>query len=249
MAVAFNHLTTDSSTANVSPYVTASLTPTAGRVYLVGLMVGATTSPNPTPTITGWGLTWTQVVQNVAGFRASYIFRATGTPTAGALTITTTGANLPNGCFWSVVEAAGADMTGTNGSGAIVQSHEARPLAATSVSSAFPTAPTAGNGGFAVVGIGGAQETVTPGAGWTGASTSQTTPNNSMAGMWAASCPSAISASWTSSVTSFLAGVEIKAAGGAVNLNRVRLGTTVAKLYLGTTLVPKAYLGTTQVYP
>ena len=109
---------------------TASITPTANRLIIAdilsldssGLNAGAAPS-----SLTSTGLTWvkiTDVSYSLAGF-TTYLsrWRAMGaSPSAGVVTI----AFPPTGqtdIIWSIYESNGdVDTTGTNGSGAIVQS-------------------------------------------------------------------------------------------------------------------------------
>ena len=104
------------------------------------------------------------------------------------------------GAMWLVYEAAGADMTGTNGAGATVQSVEERRTggANTSVSFAFPSAVNSGNGTLAVVGIT-ANATITPGTGWTtvGGTTTYTGPNQAFIAMHANTAVQTVAASWS----------------------------------------------------
>jgi hypothetical protein len=249
MPVTPYHLLTGGSTDNVYTFTTESITPTAGRLICVGVLNSANASPAQTVSVTGCGLTWDPIVQTSTAARQLSSFRARGTPTAGPLTITLTGGTTtPNGCAWTVIEYDGADTSGTNGSGAILQTVNSRPGSATSISALFTGVPAPGNGGFGLVAMS-AAETITPGSGWTAQQIALTAPPQSLAGLYAASCPAAVAGSWSSSATNFAIGVEIKALGAGGSLNRVKLGTTTAKLYLGTTAIPKAYLGTTQIYP
>lgn len=212
MTVTATHLTTGSSTTNASSYNTASITPTANRLVLVGFTITVASSPSPTPAVTGCGLTWEQVDQTVVGSRTVHVFRTMGAaPTTGALTIA--GASLTS-ALWSLVEYDGVDTSGTNGSGAIAQSFNSKPANTTSLSTAFPVAPTAGNGGFAAVSIN-VQENPTPGAGWSGNATSQSAPVTGLIGLFAGSCPANVAASWTTSAAPFVVGVEVKAAAAA----------------------------------
>lgn len=134
MAITANKLTNGSISWDVQPYVTASVTPGANKLQLLAVFTAVQPSSTPVPgptTVTGCGLTWVQVakkdfwpdsagdVVNLHGQVA--VYRAMGAaPTAGALTI-----NYPGDvatCNWSLVEFDGVDTSGTNGSGAIVQS-------------------------------------------------------------------------------------------------------------------------------
>lgn len=212
MAVTPTHLTTGSSTTNTTSYTTASITPTANQLVLIAVMPTVTSGTTPTMTVSGTGLTWVQENTSTPGFRTMVVFRAMGaSPTAGALTITA--AASVTSCLWSVVQFDGIDTTGTNGSGAIAQSFNASPGSTNNLSSSFPTTPAAGNGGFAGVGIA-VQELPVGGTGWTTQSTSQSAPTSGLAGLYADTCPAAVTATWTTATNSFLVGVEILAAAG-----------------------------------
>lgn len=218
MPVTSTHLTTGTDTANVSPYVTASITPTAGRLILAAVFLSYTTSA--TPTLTGNGLTWTLVATTTtATARELSVFRAMGAaPTAGSVTIATTGTS-PTGCLWTITEFAGADTSGTNGSGGIVGTNivNARPASATSISQAYPSAITAGNQTFAAIG-GTLAQTVTPGAGWSSlGQINGATPAQNLIGMNGTNGVglSPVTASWATATSTWVIGVEIVAAAAA----------------------------------
>lgn len=126
MAIAFTHITTAGNGSGLTSYTTASGSPTANSLQL--LMVGSQTAAPTTniPTVTGAGLTWVQVATAIdsGNQRRVTVFRALGTPSAGALTIDFAGQAQVR-CGWSWSEASGTDTSGTNGSGAIVQSASA----------------------------------------------------------------------------------------------------------------------------
>ena len=99
-----------------SSWTTASITPSPNKLVL--LAVGTFGSAMTVTSVTGNGLTWVKVGE-VTNSGTITLFRAMGpAPTAGAVTITATA----NRAAWSVVEYGGVDTSGTNGSGAIVQS-------------------------------------------------------------------------------------------------------------------------------
>lgn len=225
MAIARTSLTTGSDTTNTTAYTTASISPTAGALILVA--VGATVGSGTTPAIsvTGLGLTWVQVDQTVAGFRSVHLFRAMGTPTAGAITIT--GASQLSSCLWQVTEFTGVDTSGTNGSGAIVQSVQSSPASSASCSVPFGSAVTSGNATFGSVMVS-VQELPAAGANWTSmGSTSQSAPTSGLLGEAALTAQQNITASWTTSATHFVVGAEIKA-GGATTVTGTGAVTTAA---------------------
>lgn len=216
MAVTATLLTAGSDTAAVSAYNTASVAPAADRLLLVAVMP----SRNPSgdfaeETVTGLGLTWTQVAttgllqdtsprRRVTWWRAS---TAGATPTPGAITIGY--GTAPNSIIWSVLEVAGHDPAAP-----IVQTKPAIALAATSVSATFDTAPAAGNAVLAAVGIYN-QEAIAPAAGYAELTdTPVGGPNGQMETAWATGAATA-SGTWTSaSVAAGVLAVEVKAAGG-----------------------------------
>jgi hypothetical protein len=106
-----------------SSFSTASITPVAGRMYLIAVESYLNSGAVNTPTVSGCGLTWTQVATQLCSnnLRITF-FRALGNGgTPGALTIDH-GGQVQIACSWSIEECTGVKTTGTNGSDAIVQS-------------------------------------------------------------------------------------------------------------------------------
>lgn len=116
--------------AGADTFQTASVTPTANRLQLLAVVTGllSTAEAVTTPSVSGCNLTWElvgteQLWDNGAG---SYwvhlnLYRALGSsPTTGQITFDMPG-GLSDYQAWSLVEVAGIDTSGTNGSGAIVQ--------------------------------------------------------------------------------------------------------------------------------
>lgn len=208
-AATFTQLTTFSDTTTATSYTTDVIAPTANNLLLLGFML-TITGTTPTPTVTGNGLTWVQVDQSVAGARTVHLFRAMGAaPTSGGITIST-GATSVTSCLWSVTQVAGMDTTGTNGSGAIVQSVNNKPGSATSASVSFSNAVAAGNATLGLVGVA-IDELPTAGTGWTAlGSTTQTGPTSGLLAEAATAARQSIDASWTTAVASFVVGAEIK---------------------------------------
>ena len=127
MAIVATHILTAASGSGLNSYATASGSPTTGRLQLlfVGHQQSATTVV--TPTVTGAGLTWVQIATSVASdnLRRGTLFRALGTASAGVLTIDMGGVTQIR-AGWSWSEFTGADTSGADGAGAIVQSATAR---------------------------------------------------------------------------------------------------------------------------
>ena len=126
MPITFSLLTKGSSGADQSSYDTASITPSAGKLILVFANAQYGTPAKEITGVSGCGLTWTRF-QNFAYASAdahyAAAFRATGTPSTGALTISSAGTQ--SRMNWQVIEIGGVVLTGTNGSDAIVQSNRA----------------------------------------------------------------------------------------------------------------------------
>lgn len=114
--------------SNATSFATASWTPSANTLYLASVTTrtGITANPN-IPTASGNGLTWVQIAtilydDSSSSRRRVTLFRAMGaSPTTGALTFDEGGQTQTDG-GWIIDEVTGMDTTGTNGSGAIVQS-------------------------------------------------------------------------------------------------------------------------------
>lgn len=128
MANSLTNLTSGSDQDGNSTAVTASITPTANNLVLLSVMSRTGISTDPVqPTATGNGLTWVvvnSVVYDTTGASRKRItlFRAMGaSPSAGAVSIDFGGQNQTHVIF-VVDQAAGTDTSGTNGSGAVVQS-------------------------------------------------------------------------------------------------------------------------------
>lgn len=126
-------LDSGTNTVDATSFATNSNTPAANQPLYLAVGSSATSAAAPT-SVTGNGLTWVQVLtqQNGAANRRLTVYRAAGAaPTAGAITIDF-GAQTQSAVAWILVQFANANITGTNGSGATVQS----------TSSAFATSTT-----------------------------------------------------------------------------------------------------------
>lgn len=127
MAITKTNLTSGVNTTDATSFQTANITPTANRLVLLAVLSTiASTTPNE-PTASGNGLTYVKVATVTFHTIASpwsrlTLFRAMGaSPTTGRITMDF-GGQTQGSCNWSVTEFDGINTTGTNGSGAIVQS-------------------------------------------------------------------------------------------------------------------------------
>lgn len=129
MAISVVEKTSSGSTSNTTGYTTASVTPVADRLYTAFVVStrGSSTDPDvPTMTHAG-GLTWVQIDTQLLPLSGTIrqrvtMFRAMKSSGLSAGTCTITHANAGTGCAWSILEWDGVDTSGTDGSGAIVQS-------------------------------------------------------------------------------------------------------------------------------
>ena len=166
MTIARPHLTTAADAVGAASYTTASITPTANRLVLAWVQCAKSTTPNIL--LSGNGLTWVEVATVVyATSRRLTLFRAmSASPSTGAVTITFEGDVSVNSCGWSIFELDNVDTSGSNGSGALVQSNTNSAAAVTSLTvtlAAFGSANNVAVGGF---GSDSAQ-TITEGSGFT----------------------------------------------------------------------------------
>lgn len=114
-------LTSGKDSTDGTSYATASIAPAANQpIYAVFAARRSVTKP--VVTAAGNGLTWVEVARaTIADIRVLYVFRAAGAaPSAGAVTFTCNQTCV--GALWWVGQFTGADTSGTNGSGATVQS-------------------------------------------------------------------------------------------------------------------------------
>ncbi len=216
-AIVAYHLTNGVDTANASPYTTGSITPTADRLVLCAVLNTATAAAGAV-SVAGCGLTWAEVATVQYNTAASKLYRLSvwramgSAPTSGALTITVAGS--PTGCAWSVTEFSGADTSGTNGSGAIVQSATNATDAATSCAVTLSSFASVDNATYAAYALD-VNTAITPDAtpgGWTELSDDSlgSTPAARLEAGWNASNDTAPTSTFSSSDNAGIA-IEIKA--------------------------------------
>lgn len=215
MALAVNLLTSGSSTTDASSYVTASVSPTANALICVVYLARKATGNPATPTITGNGLTYTEVVTNTTSplnFNDVALFRALDpSPTSGAITIDF--GETVTSCIWFVFEITGVDTSGTNGSGAVVQS-VGRDFAGGAGTSGTLTLSALGSANNMAVGgfFHFANEATTPGSGFTEIGDINLAENTRGFQTEYALNDTTVDASWASSVEWEGVAIEVKAA-------------------------------------
>lgn len=142
---------------------TASIAPGSNRV-LYACCFHAVASAAAS-TATGNGLTWEAVNSQAIGTaRIMTVFRAMGAaPSAGAVTFDF-GVATPNSAAWIIVEFVGADTSGTNGSGATVQSVKQATGSVTSFTNSLAALGSASNVHLAFIGTRGVSAAISPDA-------------------------------------------------------------------------------------
>jgi hypothetical protein len=212
MAVTATLLTSGSTTSALSDYSTASITPGANKLILAFC---TTTGPSITAvTATGNGLTWGEVAAAAIDVRRLTVFRAMGaSPSAGVFTFDPD--NSATSAHWAIVEFDGVDTSGTNGSGAVVQSKGyTNASGATSATITLDSAVGSGNAvaaGFCIP----AQEAVTAGTGYTELSETMIGgPNGTTQTEFDDTGTTTAAASWTSSLANVV-GVAVEIADAA----------------------------------
>jgi len=123
VAITASVLTADSGNTTGSSVDTASITPTANRLVLATVAMAFDGDPGSNVlSLSGNSLTWVRLLEQRYGAprRTLGVFRALGaSPTAGVVTISSSSAAAEQNAAWSLVEFAGVDTSGTNGSGAV----------------------------------------------------------------------------------------------------------------------------------
>lgn len=229
-AVSASLLTAGLENTNGTTASTASITPGSNKLVLACIRtrrVGAITDP----AVTGNGLTWVKVAGVDFATIASvtqhlYVYRAMGaSPTSGAVTIDASAAGSQTSYSWSIVELSGTDTTGTNGSGAVVQSATTRTDANTTLAPALAAFGSASNATFGCFG-GGSNNAITEEGGWTELSDAGNDDGGvdiyRLQTQFLATNDTSPSATWTSMAAGAI-GVEVKAAAVAATSQSMML--------------------------
>lgn len=167
MALAFTGLTSGFTQAS-NPVNTASVSPAAGSMVLLGVFVCTeedTGAATDALSVSGLGLTWTKV--GTVGFGAGsscrvWIYRGTGTPSSGAVTLEYTGDPTWFETHWHVIQVSGHDTTTPNDA-ATTNFTEDSP--GTSIAAPDVGTPGTGDAVFAIVGVTTAGVNPAPGTG------------------------------------------------------------------------------------
>ena len=153
-AVSGSNLATSGTAVNGQSYATASITPSSNALVLAWVVNSHASAAN-TVTLSGNSLTWEEVTNTTfsGGLYRLTLFRAMGaSPTTGAVTVTVAG-TANTGARWSITQYTGTDTSGTNGSGAVVQSQTNTATAAADLTvtlSAFGSTNNVTAAGFSI---------------------------------------------------------------------------------------------------
>lgn len=207
-------LTSGHDPTNTSTFTTGSIAPAPNALVTVAVLSHQSSAAVSDPILTGAGMTW-QVVASVAYDGATPLDRLTiyramsAAPGSGPLMIKTS-ATVSN-CQWIVSQWSGVDQSGTNGSGAIVQTGSATGAAVTTLTATLAAFASPSDVAYGVFGIAANTAVATPGSGFT---TIDQQPSGESSvgdlfGEWAVNLP-AVTATWPSKPAGALS-VEIKA--------------------------------------
>lgn len=236
MSVTQASLTSGFDTVGGTSSATASVSPTANRLVLLGLAAGFSPTTNAAvPTsISGAGLTFTLVdseVDTTNGLAIALYRAMEASPSTGAITMSF--ANSTSWAIWNVWEHAGIDTGGSNGSAAIVQANTNvdGTVSASSLSVSLSAFGSATNGAAAIhfwANFSGSPASATPDTGWTEIYDDGTTDSGPVSfelqSQWRATSDTSAGVTWSGA--GYLASIaaEIKEAGSAVVPKMLLLG-------------------------
>jgi len=173
MAVLTTNLTSGSDSDGNSTATTASISPASNNLILLSITLRNGSSIDPSvSSVSGNGLTWVKIDSTVfdnssTSRRTVELWRSMGaSPSTGAITITAS--ENETDINWSVDQSSVIDTSGTNGSGAIVQSAKNQDTAGTATGLVV-TLAAFGSASNATFGVFGTDEvvTLTGGSGFT----------------------------------------------------------------------------------
>jgi hypothetical protein len=209
-------LTSGNNTANQKVYTTASISPAPNALITLAVLGHRAYGANPSPVVTGGGMTaWEEVATTTfdplsGPLKRVTIYRAMSvSPGSGPITISFE--NSVSNAQWIVSQWQGVDLTGENGSGAIVQTGSARADAVNGLTVTLASFENANNVAYGVFAVKKNVLAITPGSGFTEIAEhpSGETAASDLQAQWAVS-DNTIDASWAS-LNGAALGVEIRA--------------------------------------
>jgi hypothetical protein len=164
-------LTSGHDIVNQKIYITGSISPAPNALVTVAVLTHQSSSAAPSPTLSGGGMARWDVVATVAYNGATPLDRLTiyramsAAPGTGPITINSS-VTVSN-CQWIVSQWTGVDVSGANGSGAIVQAASASGTAVASLTAALADFASATDVAFGAFGVASATAVISPGSGFT----------------------------------------------------------------------------------
>lgn len=226
-AVFCSVLTQGSSATNATNYDTASVTPGANNLILLITAQSRNTlgdcANNDISSVTGNGLTWAAVNKQCFSSAAAptqtvEIWRTMGaSPSTGTINFIVSASTQINAA-WAVVECNGVDTSGTNGSGAVVQSAINLIEPGTSLTATLAGFGSSNNATLGAFGIAD-NIAITPGSGFTELVEELVSDGGNDLGLqvqWRNDNDTTVDASW-SSIDAGGVAIEIKAAATAAD--------------------------------
>ena len=223
-------LTAGNNPANAKVYTTASIAPAPNALVTVAVLGRNALGASPSPVVTGGGMaSWTEVTSatfDVIGTptRRISVYRAmSAAPGSGPLTITFSGTQ--GNAQWIVSQWTGVDETGTNGSGAIVQTGTANGDAVTALNVTLNPFTNVNDVAYGAFGVTRNTAVVNPGTGFIEISEqpSAETTTGDLQAEWRAN-DNTVDASWVFNLNAAAAALEIRAgasgSGSAVDPNQ-----------------------------
>jgi adhesin/invasin len=210
-------LTAGNHTTNQKIYPTASVSPAPNSLVTVAILGHRSSTPAPIPTVSGLGMTWTQVATITydplsAPLKTLTVYRAmSASPGSGPITITFP-ATVSN-AQWIVSQWTGVDQSGTNGSGAIGQTGTNKADATNGLGVTLGAFGHPNNVAYGVFGVNSKVAAITPGTGFSeiAEQSSIESPAADLQAEWALD-RSTIDATWTNLRGGGI-GLEIRAQG------------------------------------
>ncbi|HEU5183561.1 MAG TPA: PKD domain-containing protein [Gemmatimonadaceae bacterium] len=209
-------VTFGNSPVNQGVYTTASISPAPDALVLLAVMGHRSYGANPSPIVTGGGMTtWVEVATVTfdpvgSPLKRITLYRAmSSAPGSGPITITFP--NNVSNAQWIVTQWEGVDVSGTNGSGAIVQTGSARADAVSGLAVALASFESATNAAYGVFGVNSSTVAIAPGSGFAemAEAASAESPPSALQAEWATNV-NTVAALWSSLRAGALA-VEIRA--------------------------------------
>ncbi len=223
-AVSCSVLTASSSTTNATSHTTASVTPGADRLILVATAqtrsAATACTDNDVTGITGNGLTWVHINRQCFSDAGSptntvELWRSMGSsPSSGAVVFDFSGTTQLNAA-WAVIECTGTDTSGTNGSGAVVQSVINKAEPGTSLTATLGAFGSAGNATLGVF-ANSTNQAITEGSGFTELTEQQVSEGLTLQVEWKSTNDTSVDASF-SSIDAGAVAIEIKASAAAAD--------------------------------